>query len=98
MGKTTFVGNVLRESQWVSCTGGCDTLDDAIDLVKSHFRMQPSKDLIQAAMRNDPNIEFRVYKSEESPWCPTIVEVGLSDKTPMTVLAVYKILKGEFAS
>ncbi len=98
MGKTTFVGSVLRDDRWSNCTGGCDTLDEAVALVKSHFKTQPSKDAMQVAMRNDPSIEFRIYKSEDPAWKPTIVEVGLNDKSPMTALAVYKIIQGQFAN
>lgn len=98
MGKTTFIGNVLRDDQWNNCTAGCDTLDEAIDLVKAHFKMQPSKDAMGAAIRNDPNLEFRIYRSEDSTWNPTIVEVGLNDKTPMMALAVYKIIQAQFAN
>jgi hypothetical protein len=62
------------------------------------FKMQPAKDMMQAALRNNPDIEFCVYRSDEPTWNPTIVEVGIRDKGPMLTLGMYKIIQGQFAN
>jgi hypothetical protein len=38
-------------------------------------------------------MERRIYKSDAEPWVPGILEIGLNPETPMTVVAVYKIIR-----
>ena len=89
-----YIGHRLDGFHWKSCTAACETLDQAIDCVKSHIKMNPSQaNLVKAAVQNQPDLDCRVYQSEDPQWVPTIIEFGPNSDTPMMALAVYKIIK-----
>jgi len=97
MAESIFFGNVLRDGRWNTCTAAVSTLDEAIELVKSHYKMEPTDDSMRRMFQADPDLEFRVYWSNGDGWASTIVEVIPDDERPMVALAVYKIMEGQLA-
>jgi len=93
--ETVYVGYVLRGQHFHTATGGCRAIDEAIDLVKSHFGHDINVEPDLSHWRQSPDLDFRIYRSDAGSWKPTIVEVGPDAKRPMMVLAVYKIIEGQ---
>jgi hypothetical protein len=96
MPKIGYTVGRLEGLHWKPLPVACDTLHEAIAMTESHLTENaPEGGLIAAALQQHGELNRRVYKTEEPPWFPTIVEYGPNPQSPMTTLAMYKIVMGQ---
>ena len=88
MSAPAFVIAKFDGERWTPSPAGYSSREEAIEGIRLHHKTNGGGEAV-----------LRVYEGDGGDWKPTLVELTRSGNSgPMSVLAVYKIISGEWAS